>query len=385
MNNPELQVTNYLFAKAAKNFTPLDGVFELTPVCNMNCRMCYVRKSKEEQEKEGNLISASKWLEIGKSAVDRGTLYILLTGGEPFLRTDLREILEGLKQMGLIIAINTNGTLINEETVSWLKNCRPNKVNITLYGASNETYGRLCRNPHGFDQVTKAIDLLLEAGINLKLNCSLTPDNFADLKDMVKFAADRNLILNLSTYMFPAMRKDGLNIGFNRRFDPQKSVDVLHDHNVRQEGKEKVLQRYKEHLQEVEALAEERKAGTQKTNRGLDCKAGTTNYWITWKGDFYACGMIPEEGAPNVLEQGFDNCWKQTVERIHKVELPLECAICDYRKVCRPCAACVMTETGGFEKVPKYKCEATKYRVQLMKDFVQAYESEKEGNNENQI
>ena len=52
-----------LFRKASKLGIPLHGVFELTPMCNMNCRMCYVRKSPEEVQREGGLIPAEKWYE----------------------------------------------------------------------------------------------------------------------------------------------------------------------------------------------------------------------------------------------------------------------------------------------------------------------------------
>ena len=46
----EPPITEYLHAKAARQGIPLSGTFELTPLCNMNCRMCYVRMSREQQE-----------------------------------------------------------------------------------------------------------------------------------------------------------------------------------------------------------------------------------------------------------------------------------------------------------------------------------------------
>ena len=112
---------------------------------------------------------------MGKEARDSGMLYLLLTGGEPFLRKDFREIYQGLYDLGIIIEINSNGTLIDEQTVAWLREVPPQRINITLYGASDVTYGRLCRNPKGFTQVSRAIRLLKEARINVRLNCSVTP------------------------------------------------------------------------------------------------------------------------------------------------------------------------------------------------------------------
>ena len=169
-NTGSAPITKYLMAKAVRQKLPLSGCFELSPLCNMDCRMCYVRMSRAEQEAIAPLRTAQEWLQLGKEARDQGMLYLLLTGGEVFLRKDFREIYEGLHQMGIILEINSNGTLIDEETVAWLSAMPPQRINITLYGASDATYERLCRNPKGFTQVTRAIRLLKEAGIMVRLN-----------------------------------------------------------------------------------------------------------------------------------------------------------------------------------------------------------------------
>ena len=117
----EPPITEYLHRKATRNGIPLSGTFELTPVCNMNCRMCYVRMSKQQQEAIRPLRTAEEWLRLGEEAKKRGLLYLLLTGGEPFSRPDFREILSGLHKMGFIISINSNGTLIDETVVEWLR------------------------------------------------------------------------------------------------------------------------------------------------------------------------------------------------------------------------------------------------------------------------
>ena len=212
--------TEYLYRKASRAGVPLSGTFELTPVCNMDCKMCYVRLSACEQQAIGPLADAAHWLTLGRQAMEAGMLYLLLTGGEPFLHPQFREILEGLHKMGFLITINSNGTMIDESVIAWLKNCPPVRINISLYGASNDTYDRLCGNPKGFTQTVKAIGLLKEAGISVKLNCSLTPYNAGDLPEMVAYAKENDLFLQVATYMFPPVRKDAALAGTNDRFSP---------------------------------------------------------------------------------------------------------------------------------------------------------------------
>ena len=214
-NAVEPRLTEYLYQKASAAGVPLSGTFELTPVCNMDCKMCYVRLSKGQQEAIAPLKTAKQWLELGEKAKQAGMLYLLLTGGEPFVHPQFRQILEGLHRMGFLISINTNGTMIDETAIEWLKNCPPVRFNVSLYGVSDEMYGRLCGNPKGFTQTVRAIRLLKEVGITVKLNCSLTPENAQDLPGIVEFAKQNDLILQVATYMFPPVRKDGTMTGKN--------------------------------------------------------------------------------------------------------------------------------------------------------------------------
>ena len=186
----EPRLTKYLYRKASITKTPLSASFELTPLCNMACRMCYVRMDKKTQESIAPLRSCDEWMDIAKQAREHGLLYILLTGGEPFTHPEFREILSGLHKEGFIVSVNSNGTLIDEQTIVWLKETPPVRVNITLYGASNETYFRLCGKPDGFTRVSKAISLLREAGITVKINLSLTPYNADDLEGIFAFCRE---------------------------------------------------------------------------------------------------------------------------------------------------------------------------------------------------
>ena len=102
-------VERMLLDQARRTCAPANGSIELLPLCNMNCDMCYVRLSKEEMEAKGRLRTADEWLEIGKQMKEAGVLFLLLTGGEPFLYPDFRRLYLELRKMGMIITINTNG------------------------------------------------------------------------------------------------------------------------------------------------------------------------------------------------------------------------------------------------------------------------------------
>ena len=115
-----VNISKRLWDKAGKERIPLTGTFELLPMCNLSCKMCYVRKSWKEVQEKGGLLSAEYWLKVADEAVEQGLLYLLLTGGEPFMHGEFKKIMRGMLERGVQVSINTNGTLIDDEMAAWL-------------------------------------------------------------------------------------------------------------------------------------------------------------------------------------------------------------------------------------------------------------------------
>ncbi|MCC8128774.1 MAG: radical SAM protein [Clostridiales bacterium] len=371
----EAPITEFLHSKAARQLSPLSGTFEVTPVCNMSCRMCYVRMTKKEQEAIRPLRTAEEWLRLGETAKDRGMLYLLLTGGEPFSRPDFREIMEGLHRMGLIISINTNGTLIDEKTVDWLKEVPPVRMNITIYGASDETYARLCRNPHGFTQVTHAIHLLKDAGIPIKINCSVTPYNADDLEEIFAFCEKEQLIVQAASYMFPPLRRDASMVGKNERFTPEEAAEYSAKIEYLSNGRERFL----EHVanNDVKGLPVDSDSDCQEIEgEGIHCRAGKCSFWVTWDGRLLPCGMLPGKENADVFEIGFDEAWHRVTEEAAAIRLPAKCTNCKSKESCRPCAASVLTETGTYCNVPEYRCRMAEAYPQAAKRLAEQLKGE---------
>lgn len=349
----EPAVTEYLHRKAAQAHIPLSGTFELTPVCNMNCKMCYVRMSHRQQEAIRPLRTAKEWLSLAEEARKAGLLYLLLTGGEPFLHPEFREILTGLQRMGFVISINSNATLIDEETVSWMKSAPPTRINITLYGASDETYDRLCGNPRGYTQAMRAIRLLRDAGITVKLNCSITPYNADDLEGIFAFAREEKLVIQATSYMFPPLRRDPAMVGKNERFSAEEAAYYSAKVEALLNGEDAFLARTDEELPPLPGDADE---NCDAPGEKIRCRAGKCSFWVTWEGTLMPCGMLPDSTAGNAFDLGFLPAWEMASQIADGIRLPAKCGECNLRDSCKACAAMVLTESGRFDKVPEYRC-----------------------------
>lgn len=349
----EPPVTEYLFRKATRQRIPLGGTFELTPVCNMDCRMCYVKMSRQQQEAIRPLMTAGEWLRLAEEAKNQGMLYLLLTGGEPFSRSDFREIMTGLHDMGLVLTINSNGTLITEKTMEWLVQVPPVRINITLYGASDATYERLCGNPRGFTQVTKAIRMLRDAGIAVKINCSLTPYNAYDLEKIIDFSRREELVVQATAYMFPPVRRDAAKVGQNDRFTPKEAAYYAAKIEKLLGGSEQFLKRAE--TLDFGSIPSDDDMCPDAEGDGILCRAGKSNFWVTWDGKMLPCGMLPDEGV-DLSITGFADAWKQITENVSAIRLPAKCRSCSLKERCRVCAAMAVTESGRYDQVPEYRC-----------------------------
>ena len=371
----EPMLTEYLHRKASITKTPISGTFELSPLCNMDCKMCYIKMSKEKQESIARLRTNEEWLNLAKEARDEGMLFLLLTGGEPFLVKNFKELYIELHKMGFCISINSNGTMIDEEVIEWLKKYPPMRINMTLYGASDETYERLCNNPKGFTQVTKALSLLKENNIQVKLNCSVTPYNKDDLKEMMDFAEEHDLVIQATSYMFPPLRKDESKIGQNDRFTAEDAALYGAYISAYSNG----VDNFKAYVDsgQLAIYDADDECGIVEGDH-MRCRAGITSFWMTWEGKMLPCGMIPDNGL-DPWEVGFNTAWENAKNIVKDIKLPVKCAACGKKNECKACAAMVYTETGCYDKVPQYRCDMTNYYPKSCKEVLNELEKEKVG------
>ena len=104
------------------------------------------------------------------------------------LRHDFINIYKYAKSKGFLISIFTNGTLITEEFINCLKEFPPYCIEVSLYSLSKETYESITRTPESFQKCIKGINMLVEAGISVKIKTVLMIANKNQICDMAKYA-----------------------------------------------------------------------------------------------------------------------------------------------------------------------------------------------------
>lgn len=355
-------VERMLLDQAKRTRTPANGSIELLPLCNMNCDMCYVRLSREEMEAKGRLRTADEWLEIGRQMKDAGVLFLLLTGGEPFLYPDFRRLYLELRKMGMIITINTNGTLIDEDLAEFFGKYKPRRVNITLYGADEETYDKLCHYPRGYEKTLRGIRLLREQGVDVKVGGSLARANQDDLDKLLDIGEELDIPVRVDTYMMPATRERDLSYNMQSRLNPEEAARARIHALKREMGPELFPQYVRQSVERADhPEPAEAKPGH------ISCMAGQCSFTINWQGEMRPC-VILTEPAISVFEVGFEAAWKYIVEETRKILLNEKCSTCHMRHLCRTCAASALLETGSYDGVPDYMCRYAGESLRILRE-----------------
>ena len=339
-------MVKYLHDKGAREGIPVSGTFELTQRCNFNCEMCYVHDCKQKTDP----LSADDWLNLAQQAKDAGTVFLLLTGGEPLFREDFEKIYTALAKMGFLISINTNGSLI-ERYAKLFDELPPTRINVSLYGADNDAYGRLCRND-AFDKVMSSVKQMKELGISMRFNTIFTPENISEYKKIADISKEMSIPLKPTTYTYPSVRIGSGNK--DSRFTPEEAAEYISLIDEYRLDKDFYLGRAKKMLLLPKVPTENK----------VRCRAGKSSYWITADGIMRPCGMMPEPDA-RPFEDGFEKAWQDIKAATEEIRTPEECLTCKYSGICNVCAAMCKAETGDFGKTPTYICRMTKHLFTL--------------------
>lgn len=306
---------------------PLQGMFELTPVCNLDCKMCYVHLP-EDQAKQ-RMLTGDQWIALMDEAISAGMLYALLTGGEALTHPDFWRIYDHLKHKGIRIQLKSNGVLLRGETLERLAAMPPDPLDISLYGCNAESY-RAVTGQDVFDRVTENIRAARDAGLHVRLMVTPSRAMMPWVEETLRFAKGFGLPVYVNGALTQARKETGRDI---------------EDYGLTIEENWGVLLKSREILGTDPVIMDDEPVGkaTQTRSRspkGLSCSAGRSMFTIRWQGKMVPCLSIADglmEADTGVL--GFDGAWQRIGEEVESYEIPKDCLMCDLKKICHYCPA----------------------------------------------
>lgn len=340
---------------AAQNNIPLDGIIGLTAHCNLHCRHCYIRDNSVTGE-----LTTREIFGIVDQITEAGCVYLLLTGGEPLLRPDFEEIYIYARKKGLIVTLFTNGTLIDEETTMVLKEYTPFSIEITLYGATPETYDRFTGVRGSYDSCMNGIVTLLKHNLPLSLKTMITTLNKHELDGMKAIAESLGLDFKYGLPILPHI--SGSLSTYKVRLSPAELLELdFQDHN---------------RLREWSTLYEKFNAPASK-DRLFNCGAGQNCFNITSQGRLRICDMIPEPDYCLKTNRFIDGYRMFGPIMARKLKGVKNCGGCAHVTFCDSCPGISLLEGDkDGERPVDYHCEIAHKRVEYLRE-VTAHAKEK--------
>jgi radical SAM protein with 4Fe4S-binding SPASM domain len=327
--------------------TPLDGSLEVTFRCNLRCAHCYVNEPPGHRRSKERELTAAEIRRITDEVVDRGCLWMLLTGGEPLLRPDLREIYLHMKRRGLLVTLFTNGTGITPRIADLLAEWPPLVVEVSVYGSSPEVYERVTGVPGSFRRCIRGIELLVDRKVRMRLKTIPTTLNYMDMDGMRALTAGYGLDFEWDPLV--NCRVDG---------SPKPTAVRLRP--------EQILALEQQDTKRAAAFRLEFGKASRVDPRAdlITCGAYLHAFHIDPYGHLVPC-MLLREPAYDLRKGSFREGWDEhfpTMRRQARTKA-MACDACDLHAACDQCVGWARLETGDPEGRVPFLCDLTLLRA----------------------
>ena len=171
----------------------------LTDNCDLRCFYCMPEEDYQFTPNK-QLMQADEIEAIAKAYVEEGVKKIRLTGGEPLVRKDFADILNRLANLKVEITMTTNGTRLHE-FVEVIKNSGIKSLNISLDTLQKDRFILMTKRDKQ-EQVMRNIQLMLENGINVKVNVvAMKGVNDEEIIDFVQWTKETPVHIRFIEFM----------------------------------------------------------------------------------------------------------------------------------------------------------------------------------------
>lgn len=334
---------------------------ELTARCNLNCAHCYINLPSGDREAKEREMSVSDIDRIVEEAVSLGAIGCLLTGGEPLLRDDFEAIYLLMKQKGLLVTVFTNATLITDRHVRLFQKYPPNDIEVTVYGATEATYERVCRRKGGFAAFQRGLERLRNAGIAVRLKTVALSSNQSEIASISRFCRERTK----DSYRFDPL----IHLRYDR--NPERNREIRKERL----SAEAIVDIEKDDTRRFRVLTEgcDRLIGTSTTSDGESrlflCGAGADSACVSPEGLLRPCSTLWHPDCIYDLKSGslYDAWWRfmpsVRAMRSTSSEFLEQCGACPLVNLCHWCPATAYLEMGKLDAPVDYFCKVAHLRA----------------------
>jgi len=309
----------------------------------------YRKKSKKQELKTKDIFSILDQLK------DIGCFYLGFTGGEPFMRKDIMEILWYAKRCGFEVIIYTNGSLIDKRIAKELARLRPNKLDITIPAMTKNAFERISGLSGSYNKVFTTVELLYKNGVNLGFKSCILKDNQSQIQDIQNFAHSKGALHRLDNMLSPRLdgskepykyRGSFSSLGSGEQFDfPKCNLTSPTNSNNSTNP-----------------------TNTKNPINLFKCGAGRSQAAITPFGELKICLQI-DHPKYKILDTSLEDAWRRSRDLVASIkpDKDYSCDRCSFQDFCKWCPAQAWLYNGSFTSCEPQSYVRAKKQMQEMK------------------
>lgn len=346
--------------------------WETTAGCNLACIHCR-RITVADQLVPQDLTTAEAFDLIDQVAAFGRPIFVL-SGGEPLFRPDIFAIARRAADAGLIVALATNGTLIDADVARRIRESGVRRVSLSFDGADALTHD-IFRGPGAFDKTIAGMAHLRAAGVPYQINTTVAKHNVHQMPETLRMAKTLGAQALHLFLLVPV--GCGVEIAEDQQISPAEYEAVLNwMYDAEMQGGIELkatcaphyfrIVRQRQAKERRQGIIRERPAsqhrqahagghpggqpdagdGNEQARQAMSamtkgCLAGTGVCFVSHRGEVFPCGYLPVE-AGNIRSQPFRAIWEGSplfAELRDPDLLGGKCGLCEFKRVCGGCRA----------------------------------------------
>ncbi len=337
-----------------------NAIFEITKRCNLECKHCVEGGSKKTKE-----LSTQEIFDLLEELHILKVYRLVITGGEPFIREDLVEIIKKCTQKNIRAIVFTNGTLVSESFLDQIKDLNV-LIRFSIDGADADTHDQI-RGKDNFEKTISALKVCKEKGIDTGTSTAITSLNFDQYLKIFELGKELGAKeIELSEVL------DKGSAGFNKELLlTQEQLEQLRVYNLKYSIRDERFRKGMGFEKMDESFAKSNK------NRDYCCNAGISTCFISAEGNVYPCTLFKEYKefmCGNVTEEALSDIWlnsdvfkKMRDLKVHDIK---SCIDCECFKACPGgCRARAYAETKKLDgPMVEEFCSVSKGMYKRLKD-----------------
>lgn len=305
---------------------PRNVIWYVTKKCNLHCQHCFLeggtKALRELSEKEAKKLID----ELGNLRI----LYLSMSGGEPFLREDLFELIDHAASYGMRVDIASNGTLIDKETVRRLVRSRVFQVQVSIDG-SEQVHNLFRENCRAHKASVKAVRRMLDEGIMVSISHTVRKGLVSEAEKVIDWAVAMQCAGVKIIPFYP--------VGRGKKIAAQYVLtkeDISQLYAMIEEKRKAVPLGFQIYTEMGYMKAP---AGSNNKGNFMYCPAGKETLAVYPDGTLYPCPFLTGFAVGKWPEDSLENVWFHSpdlalLRRFNAEEVDGKCGQCLYKTLC---------------------------------------------------